>query len=745
MPSARRNSLAAAVAAAIAGASGNALAATDQQDGLEEVVVTGSRPEFFRAHDASSASKFDVPIQEIPQSVSVLTKDFIQTANIQSMEDASRFLPGLSNLGQNGFGEPRSTFAARGTILGTGRSFKLDNYSFAFQGILDMTGIERMEFVRGPAAIAYGVVSYGGIINLISKKPERDGFHAGGELGFGSYDNYRIDADLNIPLSADGRARARLNAGYQQADSFRNGENSDVLTVVPTFEFDITDKLLLSLNGYMQDAGNVAGGTLPVFEDADGKIVLPSPGILPRDTFTGNPDLNRSDNEIRAAVLRLRYQATGSTEITASVNHSASVLGLSTAYTESYYGPVSIDPASPYYGYVYSYSQVLRHDLDVFNVELSLQHEFEAFSRAHTVFVLAGYEDWRFQDSFASVCTGGINIFDFEPTDLPGEFLTVEEVANQSGRYCLGDASYDEQKNLNLGVQGQFELSDRWNLTLGLRYDDIDVFYANSGGGYTLDQILINGEVLADYRNDELTFRGGLVYELTPEINLYGMYVDGFQPQIGKTRNGGIVGNEQGKLMEVGAKGVFLNGSLGVNAAAFKLSIEDSAIPDPANGPGDNFVIAGGEEERYGGELEVVGQISESWSIAASFAYVGGKITAAPNDPTLIGRDLELGPNRSASLFLNYTFAEGSVLDGLNLGVSYSYASEQTPSVNVDYKIPSYSLVDLRAAYPLSEKMEIGISVSNLLDEEYVLPSLSEWGVNYGEPTAWYGYVRLVW
>ncbi|HNP35534.1 MAG TPA: TonB-dependent siderophore receptor [Woeseiaceae bacterium] len=709
---------------------------------LQEIVVMGRRPEFFRALDASSVSKFDVPIQDIPQSVSVLTGDFIETANIQSIEDASKYVPGLADLGLNGFGEPRSTFASRGTVLGTGRSFKLDNYSFAFQGILDMTGIERMEFVRGPASIAYGVVSYGGIINLITKKPERE-LSVSGELGFGSYDNYRIEGDVNVPLTADGDLRARLSAGYTDGESFRVGEQADLLTLTPALEYDITDSLLLSYNGYFQNADNVAGGTLPVFEDGDGNTVLPTKGILSRDTFTGNPEYNRSDNEIRASVLKLRYRPSESTTVTAAVNQSKSNLNLRSAYTESYYGPVSIDPNSSYYGYVYSYSQELHHELEVFNVELSLQHDFEAFSREHTVFVLAGYEDWTFTDGYATACTGGIDIFDFETTELVGEMLPLDDIVNQTGDYCFGNGNYDQQKDANFGIQGQFELTGKLKLTLGARYDDIDVFYASGDGGFTLDQILVTGSVLADHSTDELTYRAGLVYELTPQINAYAMTVDGFQPQVGTTREGGVVGNEHGTLYEVGAKAVFLGESLGINLAVFDMDIDDDAISDPENGPGDDFVIAGGAEERSGWEIEIMGQLSENWSIAANYAYVTGSVTAAPQDPFLLGRDLELGPNRSGSIFLNYTAVTNNYLDGLNLGASYFYASEQTPSINVDYKIPSYNLLEIYAAYPLTTRVEIGINLSNVLDESYVLPSQSEYGVNYGEPRAFYAYIRM--
>jgi iron complex outermembrane receptor protein len=703
-------------------------------DTLSEVVVLGKPPEFFRATDASSASRFDLPLQETPQSISVMTEDFLRKANIQSLEDASRFVAGVAEQGMNGWGEPRSQFRARGVAIDLFNSFKLNNYSFPFQGLLDTVGIERIEFVKGPAAIGYGLTSYGGIINIVTKKPQRESSTVA-EVDHGSFGTYRIEADVTGPLSEDGRLRFRGGVGYRDGGTFREGERADLLTVVPALVFDATDELEISANGYFQNGSNVAGGSVPVLSDASGRLVLPNDDILSRDTFAGNSKYSQSDNETRAAVLKLKYQANDTTQINAVANYSEGTLDVRSAYLDAFSYPVSMDPDAADYGQMNSLTQVLIDANKAFNAEVSLQKEFEAFSRQHTLFVLGGYQDTKRSLIFAANCTGSVNVFDFETTDVPAVFTTPEDALSQSGTYCYGYSDWERIEDSNVGVQANFNLSERLNVLTGIRYDSIDEYHV-VGRGLDVDTILRTGEVTDDVTVDDLTLRLGAVYELTPHFNVYGTYVDGFTPQFGRTRSGGTVDTEKGKLYEVGVKGVFRGGALATNAALFQLDTVNTEIDDPANLPGEPYVIAAGEVERWGVELETIGKLTDQLAVSVNYAYIHGEVTEAPDDPESVGEELRVGPNHSASLLLNYTFAREDQWDGLSLGGSVSYASSQLPRFFADFVIPAYTTVDVHAAYPITPKLEVRAVLSNLLDEDYVLPSGSPYGVNYGEPRA---------
>lgn len=170
----------------LAGGISDATAVDESVSEIDEIIITGKQPELFRASDASSAARFNLPIAKTPQSISVMTEDFMRVANIQTIEDASRYVPSLTEQGLNGYGEPRTRFTFRGQTLDLNNSFKLNNYTFAFQGLLDTVGIECIEFVRGPASIGYGVASYGGIVNLVTKKPQHE-FFASAKLGYGAW------------------------------------------------------------------------------------------------------------------------------------------------------------------------------------------------------------------------------------------------------------------------------------------------------------------------------------------------------------------------------------------------------------------------------------------------------------------------------------------------------------------------------------------------------------------------------
>lgn len=703
---------------------------------LEEIIVS-AQPIFFRAADASSAARFELPISETPQAIAVLTEDFMKTANVRTLDDAAKFIPGLSALGPNGWGEPRTGFLIRGVDLNLSNGLKLDNYSFFYQGLMDMVGLERLEVVKGPAAVSYGQGSYGGLVNFISKKPLHE-HYSSAEVSYGSFETYNIQGDITGPLTDDERLRFRLGVGYRDGESFRHGEELGILTAVPTLAFDLTENTSLSVIGYFQDATLVAGGALPVFRDAAGRLILPTDDLLPRSTFAGNSDENQSDVDMRSIVLSLRHKFNDTTQLDVVASASSAHMEVRTAYSEPF-RPTSLDPASASYGLISAYTQVLLDDNEYSNIEVSLQKEFEAFSQQHTVFVLAGLQKQERWLGFAGHCSPSVNILDFQPSDFEPVFVTQEDAENQSGDFCYGFGLVDEREVRNIGVQGHFNLTDRWSVLAGARYDSMDRFNLSSESGLTEDFIRSTGVVELDDTVSEVSLRFGVMYEFTPSINGYFSYMDGFTPQIGRVRGGGIIGNEHGTLYELGVKGVFRDGGLGVNAAIFQLNTSDTRVRDPSNLPGEVFVLAAGENERKGFEFEVVGQITEAIAINANYAHIEGEFTNSPQNPALEGTSLPVGPENSASLFLNYTFAKSSALSGVNLGAAISYSGSQLPrrGASVPYRVPSYQTVDVYAAYPLSDRAEIALNITNILDEEYWLPSVSAYGVNYGMPRAY--------
>jgi iron complex outermembrane receptor protein len=727
----------------LAVAQGQADAAKESEE-LQEVVIN-AQPEFFRAVNASSAARFDLAISETPQAISVLTDDFMRTANVQTLDDAAKFVPGLDFRGPNGWGEPRTAFQVRGVNLSLSNGFKLDNYSFIFQGFMDMVGLERMEVVKGPAAVSYGQASYGGLVNLISKKPLSK-HYSNTEVSYGSFETFNFKTDITGPLTEDGRLRFRAGVGYRDGDSFRDGEETDVLTAVPTLAWDLSDRTELSAIGYFQKAALVAGGALPVFQDVSGRYILPTDDLLPRSTFAGNSETNGSDNDIRSIVLRLRHDINDTTQVNAVATYSAANLQVRTSYSEPF-RPTSLDPASPYYGLIGSYSQVLVDDNEYSNAELSLQKDFEAFSQTHKVFVLAGINTQKRWVGFAGHCNPAVNILDFDTSDFEGVFVSqaqAEAAAGDNAAHCYGFGIVDKRDDMNVGVQGHFNLTDRLSVLAGARYDSIDRYNLGSAGGLTYDFIRSTGTVSLDDTVNEVSMRLGAMFSFTDAINGYVSYMDGFTPQIGRIRTGGIVGNEHGELYEIGAKGVFLDGALGVNAAVFQLDTADTSVRDPNNLPGEEFVVPAGENERKGVELELVGQLSRSIAINANYAYIDGEYDKVPNNPLLEGKALPVGPNHEAAVFVNYTFNQAGPLQGANVGAAVAYSSSQLPrspylfpTFDVRYELPSFTTVDLSASYPLSDRAQMALNVTNLLDEEYWLPAASSYGVNYGRPRAY--------
>ena len=732
-----RLSLVALCSTTLAGVgSGTVMAQDDQQadpqsEKIEDVVVYGRQAEYFKSSYSDSSTGFVMPLHDTPQSVSVVTSDFVRTIGLQRLDDVFDYVAGVANAGPEGYGGLESTLVARGRQIDTTRNYKLNGYTFSNRGTLEMAGVERVEFPKGPTSLIYGFGSYGGIVNLVTKQPQAN-FQGNAELSYGSFDELRVVTDVTGPLTDDKRMRFRLVGGYEDSDSFRDFQNRQSISFSPSLEYDFTDRTSLTLLGYYQDQEGRADSGIPkLYRDLNGSGFFDEgdsvslPYDLPRSLFLGDPNNNHTEASIRSAVARLTHKLNDSTQLRANVSYSDSSNSIRSIYGFAVYAPVSADD-----GIIEVDSVIEEDDIESVVAEVSLSHSFEAMGRDHQLYLLGGYDHMTRDRYSVGVCQPeALSIFDlnFEAIDVP--FATREQY--ETGDVCYRDGVYEKVKSWNAGAQVLMQLNDRLNVIVGGRYDKLDWFFN--------DLTPVGGEVLFDDTVDEFSFRVSALLKFNKALNGYAHFARGFQPQLGKIRGGGTVGNEHGEQVELGLKGEFNEGQLGVSLAVFQLNVKDQAISDPSNVPGENFVLPAGETRYRGAEFELLGQLTKGLTLAASYAYVESKVLAA-DDPFLQGRDVIEGPAHKAALVLDYAVESANkALDRLSFGgaVTWSGKQNQTPFF-ADSRIPSYALLNLHASYALTDRTLVQVNASNLLDKRYFLPGPVDYEnlVFWGEPRA---------
>jgi iron complex outermembrane receptor protein len=249
--------------------------APQEEDDIE-IVVTGEQETGYRVPDASTATRTDTPLRDIPQSIQVIPQEVIEDRNVTELGDALETAGGVVSAGGRGTSVFGPDFLIRG--------FEVSNSVFR-EGIpyfslspLSTNDIERVEVLKGPASVLFGQGEPGGVINLVSKKPLNEPFYSA-SFTAGNFDTYRGTLDFSGPLNESRTVKYRLNVSYENYDSFRNFVEGERLIFSPTLTWDIGTNT--SINFYGQYTNNR--------ETIDEGIVAFGNGIVdvPRDRFLG--------------------------------------------------------------------------------------------------------------------------------------------------------------------------------------------------------------------------------------------------------------------------------------------------------------------------------------------------------------------------------------------------------------------------------------------------------------------------
>lgn len=720
------------IAASMAAGAGPmaALAQEAAEEPLQEVVVT---TEFFRPTQASSATKFDLAVQDTPQAISVLTDDVLQTFNTSSLLQVDKFVAGLHSSGNDANVSYFSGhMQARGFTLDELSGYKINGFSTIREFQPALAVAERVEFVKGPSSVVYGVNNYGGTINTVLKAPKSmPEYTLEGQLA--SYGTYSLMMDATGPIGSEGKVRYRLVGAYEDRQSIKHGFGFERYPIYGRLQWDLSDATTLDTYLLYQKEKAVDDFGAMAQPDASGRVREPT-GV-DRHLFLGDPDYNdigRESFQAFASVAhRFANDYTGTVKAGYSENtHEYKALYL---YTYGYYNNPFVDV----------YTKFDSRKIKSYDAELSFGGDFELFGRTHKLMLLAESRTIDFGFTlFPFYNLGSVNQYapDFSSVLgfddlLPGSStVTVND-------YLLTSNGFTDrkQKRYALGSQALFGLTDRLHMLVGLRWDRIrqDETSLKFDPDPNDDVFFSEENVQTNQTHTNLTPRFGLVYDVTPQVNAYVSYSQGFIPQDGQTRTGRGMDPETGVQYEAGLKGEFADGKLGASLIGFFIKREGVAVTDPTNDRnlGEDFRISNGREQEHKGlELEVFGRVAPNLNLIATYAYLDTKVTK--DNSSFDVRDLSLGnpvsgaPKHSGSLFLDYEIPSGPLAKlSINGGAAY-VGSRMSQSTNMrayfygtpgfaPFEFDSYTVVDAGLTYRGFERTELRFQVSNLFDEDY--------------------------
>ncbi|NMG67301.1 TonB-dependent siderophore receptor [Azoarcus indigens] len=668
---------------------------------LDTVQVTGKKQP-YRNLTATGATKTDALLKDLPQSVRVLTADLLEDAGVTNLAGALDLSSGVSR--QSNLGGLWDSYAMRGFTgdpsFGSDYLVNGFNYSRGYNGVRDSANTATVEILKGPSAALYGRGEPGGTVNITTKKPlfEREGQV---DISYGSFDAFRTAIDLTGPITD--RVAYRLNGAYEKAGSYRDHVSSERSMMSPSFIWMLSDDTTISYEMEVSrqkatfDRGVVA---------INGRVS----SALSTSRFYGNPEDNDHDTETVGHQVFVQHYLNDTWQLQGGFSYrESSIKGTSTEVRDYRTGSTTE-------------LRMQHRSRDNEATDLSARAEllgsFMTGPLKHNV--LFGVDAYQFTDERLQYRIGDAGTYNvYDPAASYGTINMGFTAANRN------TDTKEEQASRSIYAQDQIDLSEKWKLLLGVRFDDYDQKLTNN----------INGRVV----KKSLTAtspRAGLVFQPNKQVSLYAQAGKTFRPNGGVSRDFTAFDPEEGRAYELGAKWDSADQRVTSTLALFHITKENVLSPDPIDP--NNYYVTTGEAESKGLELDLSGEVWPTVRLSLAYAYTKTEVTKDYSS-VLQGRELANVPLHSGNIML----VKSLTLNGnpASVGIGVNYVGEREGAVaptteSENFKLPSYTTVKLTGSYNFDKRTKLMLEVDNLFDKEYYTSSYSQYWVYPGSPRA---------
>jgi len=648
---------------------------------LRKEVTEGSKS--YTSPAVTVASKTPVALKDIPNSVSVITRQQIEDQNFVTVGDALNQATGVNVFSND---TTQSQYYSRGFALESQNDGTPSAIQFSGYQQFDLDIYDRIEVFRGPAGLLQGSGAPAGTVNLVRKRA-RDTFGVSGYLSAGTWNNYRASVDVTGPLTANKALRGRAVLTGQDRDFYFDRAHARKWLGYGVLEYDITPRTTISTSLTYQDSKD------------------PSFTGPPAWTNGGYTNAPRNMNPFPDWG---RYLWT-SQEITAKVEHTFENKWVATArfskkdqnfFFKDAYPTTGVDPATLTATYA---RREYDYDYEQYLGDVYASGPFKLLGRSHNLLVGFNYGSWETTGKGARLSPDltGVNVFN------QGSNITTEPTIP----YTTGSNSKTVQKGYY--SQLRFKILDPLTLVVGGRFTDYD------NKSRSVPPSASTNWKQGAKADTEFTLQGGLVYDVTKNITAYFSYSDIFVPQSNLKFTGEAIDPRTGRQYEIGTKGEFFDKQLNANIAAFLIRDQNRALNDPDH---PTFSVNGGEYESKGLEGEIAGSPLPGWDLSAGYTYLLTEILRASSGQ---GQAISYWyPKHSFKLWSKYSFS-GGILDGLSAGGGIRAYSKSETSTLPTVAVPNlriqdaYAVVDLLVGYQFNKNLSGTLNVNNLLDEEY--------------------------
>ncbi|NOU20666.1 MAG: TonB-dependent receptor [Methyloglobulus sp.] len=700
----------------------------------------------YSVTNSTTATKTDTPIMDTPVSIQVVPKAVLRDQQAWRVEDAVKNVSGVQQTWASG-GQYQD-FVIRG--FGSGINYtRFRNGIRLTEGTFDMANVEQIEVLKGPAAMLYGRVEPGGMVNVVTKKPLDTPYYSL-QQQFGSYDFFRTTVDATGPITTDKSLTYRFNLGYTDRDSFRDFIGEDRVFVAPSLHWQATPATQFNLAIEYSNNDTAYDNGIP----AIGKRVVD----VPINRNYTHPDFNRDNIENTLVDFNWSHNFNDAWKVSNGIVATMSNLQTRTipvAYVQTQLE----DTPNP---------QVRRgtyfedFERDNYTTYLNLNGKFDTFGIKHNVLLGGDYYsreeknsgffglNYAIQHNFADAdALKYFTFIDLKNPDYNQFPFTFSELDNLR-RNAPNDFVRASQSWYGLYFQDQLSFfDDKLQILGGGRYD-----WARQKQGSSFTSF---ADISGTAQNEEhFSPRVGILYRPINWLSVYGNYTESFGLNNGRTANNIPLAPEISEQFEAGLKTEWFDGRLTTSLAYFHIT-KDNILKQT----GDVTFETVGAARSQGIEFDLAGQVTDELSVIATYAYTDARITKDrglifDDNGVVIGSNNGNQGNRlptvaehSGSTWLKYAFQNNN-LKGLSLGVGAYLASSREGDNENSYQLPGYVRADAFAGYSFNigkTKLTTQLNVTNVFDKRYYFagqPYNTSKAYNMiADPLTFLGSVRL--
>ena len=683
---------------------------------LEEVLVVAKAEQLV-------ATRIPTPLQEIPQSISVISPEQIRQQNSFELGDVLQNTPGIAV--RRGNSLDASPFSRSNEVI----SFQADGGGplrpwitgqILYFGNPDLSEFDRVEVLRGSDALFSGNSNPGGTLSLVRKRPlSTPSFAMSATLG--SWNNYRTEFDATGPLTDDGALRARADVVYGTRDYFFERAHQDRKKVFGVVEYDLTPTSTLTAGGSYQwdDALPLTDG-LPMYPDGRDSHLPRSTGLTFDWAFYNT----------RAGQAYVQYRQQFADDWTLNLNTSAGRTivdygwgtfgGLIDKRTQGLGSPSALFTIRPNRFAVDAMDATLTGKLDWFGVRELIAVGGD-FTRVR---------GWQSLEAYLGFGPPLANILAFDPRLYP----------NPRGTRAS-----------ELGVDAQ-QVQEQYGGFVSLQVDVNDALSITVGGRVASDTLLLHGSAwigslefpaASNEYGTSHVFQpyGALMYRINDHLSWYASYADVYRalrPRAQRS-DGTQLGPMHGVTLESGIKGAWREGALNASLAVYQIEQRHTALPSAERSELPDCCYVTGTGRGRGAEIEVDGELAPRWLIGSGYGYSMYEVADGGIPPTSTPRHLlKIWTSATLPGALSRWTLGGSLHAQAGMRGSSLYAldsASQSLSLHEARAIRPYAVLNLRGGFELDANWQVALSVNNVLDKRYYLsqstPAFNVW---YGDP-----------